>query len=54
MVNRESEHVLRLWEKSILLMSDSAASLLSSPGVFLARLSSWLQAKSSDHVSFAF
>lgn len=35
-------------------MSDSAASLLSSPGVFLARLSSWLQAKSSDHVSFAF
>lgn len=54
MVNRKLEHVLRLWEKSILLMSDSAASFLSSPDVCLARLSSWVEAKSSDHVSFAF
>lgn len=43
MVNRELEHVLRLWEKSILLIPDSAAPLLSSPGVCGARLSSWLQ-----------
>lgn len=49
MVNRELEHVLRLWKKSI-LMSDSADSLLSSPGVCLDRL----QSKYSDHVSFVF
>lgn len=37
----------------ILLMPDSAASLLSSPGVCLARLSSGLQMTSPDNISFA-
>lgn len=41
-------------EESLLAVSDGAALLLSSPGVCLARLSSRLEMRSSEHVSFVF